>query len=229
MINKKLLNKILNRYDIKVKNYDNFILALTHSSYANEHNIESNERIEFLGDAVLGMLVAEYIYIHFPNLSEGKMSKLRATYVCENANAKYAQDLLIDKLLLLGRGEEISGGRKKEAVINDAFESFLGALYLTNGIEDVKKILSQLVFPHIQANDQVEFIDYKSLLQEYVQSETRSALVYKDIKKEGTANSPIFTISVLLEGIVLGTGKGKSKKEASQAAAKDALSKVAKK
>ena len=227
MINKKLLNKILNRYDIKVKNYDNFILALTHSSYANEHNIESNERIEFLGDAVLGMLVAEYIYIHFPNLSEGKMSKLRATYVCENANAKYAQDLLIDKLLLLGRGEEISGGRKKEAVINDAFESFLGALYLTNGIEDVKKILSQLVFPHIQANDQVEFIDYKSLLQEYVQSETRSALVYKDIKKEGTANSPIFTISVLLEGIVLGTGKGKSKKEASQAAAKDALSKVA--
>ena len=100
MINKKLLNKILNRYDIKVKNYDNFILALTHSSYANEHNIESNERIEFLGDAVLGMLVAEYIYIHFPNLSEGKMSKLRATYVCENANAKYAQDLLIDKLLL---------------------------------------------------------------------------------------------------------------------------------
>lgn len=132
-------------------------------------------------------------------------------------------------MLLLGRGEELSGGRQKDAIINDAFESFLGALYLTNGLDDVKKVLEKLVFPHIKANDQIEFIDYKSLLQEYVQSETRASLVYKDIKKEGTANLPTFTISVILEGIVLGTGKGRSKKEASQAAAKDALSKVAKK
>ena len=143
--------------------------------------------------------------------------------------SKYAKDLQIDKLLLLGRGEELSGGRQKDAIINDAFESFLGALYLTNGLDDVKKVLEKLVFPHIKANDQIEFIDYKSLLQEYVQSETRASLVYKDIKKEGTANLPTFTISVILEGIVLGTGKGRSKKEASQAAAKDALSKVAKK
>ena len=125
--------------------------------------------------------------------------------------------------------DRLSGGRQKDAIINDAFESFLGALYLTNGLDDVKKVLEKLVFPHIKANDQIEFIDYKSLLQEYVQSETRASLVYKDIKKEGTANLPTFTISVILEGIVLGTGKGRSKKEASQAAAKDALSKVAKK
>ena len=222
MFNKKLLNEILAKYDIKIKKYDHFILAMSHSSYANEHNVSSNERIEFLGDAVLGMLVARYIYENFPFLPEGKMSKLRATYVCENANAKYAKDLQIDKLLLLGR-------RQKDAIINDAFESFLGALYLTNGLDDVKKVLEKLVFPHIKANDQIEFIDYKSLLQEYVQSETRASLVYKDIKKEGTANLPTFTISVILEGIVLGTGKGRSKKEASQAAAKDALSKVAKK
>ena len=229
MLNKKLLNELLAKYDVKIKKYDHFILAMSHSSYANEHNVSSNERIEFLGDAVLGMLVARYIYENFPFLPEGKMSKLRATYVCENANAKYAKELQIDKLLLLGRGEELSGGRQKDAIINDAFESFLGALYLTNGLDDVKKVLEKLVFPHIKANDQIEFIDYKSLLQEYVQSETRASLVYKDIKKEGTANLPTFTISVILEGIVLGTGKGRSKKEASQAAAKDALSKVAKK
>lgn len=228
MLDTKKLNKVLNKYDIKVNNYDYFLLALTHSSYANEHNLKSNERIEFLGDSVLGFLVAEYIYINFPSLTEGKMSKLRATYVCENANAKYGIELLIDELILLGRGEELSGGRRKDTVINDAFESFIGALYLTNGLSDVKKILEKVVFPHIQANDQIEFVDYKSLLQEYVQSSTRSAVVYRLDKKEGTSNEPTFTMSVVVEGIVLGTGVGRSKKEATQEAAKDALSKVAK-
>ncbi len=228
MLNKNLLNKILADYDIKINNYEHFLLAMTHSSYANEHNLKSNERIEFLGDAVLGLLVAEYIYQNFPNIPEGKMSKLRATYVCENANAKYARELKIDELLLLGRGEELSGGRNKDAVINDGFESFLGALYLTKGISSVKKILEKIVFPHIKANDQVEFVDYKSLLQEYVQAETRSALVYRLDKKEGTANEPTFTMSVLLDGIILGTGVGRSKKDSGQLAAKDALSKMAK-
>ncbi len=228
MLNKNLLNMVLSEYEIKIKNYEHFLLAMTHSSYANEHNLKSNERIEFLGDAVLGLLVAKYIYENYPNMSEGKMSKLRATYVCENANAKYARELKIDELLLLGRGEELSGGRNKDAVLNDGFESFLGALYLTKGIDDVKKILEKILFPHIKANDQVEFVDYKSLLQEYVQSETRSALNYRLDKKEGSANEPTFTMSVLLEGIVLGIGIGKSKKEASQLAAKDALSKMAK-
>ena len=216
------------RLDYKFNNIKHLKNALVHSSYANEHNLKSNERIEFLGDSVLGMLVAKYIYENFPNMPEGKMSKLRATYVCENANAKYAKELSIDKLILLGRGEEMSGGRSKDAVINDAFESFLGALFLTNGIDDVKKILEKLVFPHIKANDQVEFVDYKSRLQEYVQAETRSALTYRLDKKEGTANEPTFTMSVLLEGIVLGTGSGRSKKDASQSAAKNALSKMAK-
>ncbi len=229
MLNKKLLNEILQKYNITVKDYSNFLIAMTHSSYANEHNIASNERLEFLGDAVLGFLVARYIYETFPSMPEGKMTKLRATYVCENANAKYGKDLKIDKLLLLGHGEELSGGRKKDAVINDAFEAFLGALYLTCGINDVKKVLQQLVFPHIIANDQIEFIDYKSKLQEYVQAETRSALTYNLIKKEGTANDPTFTMAVVLEGITLGIGKGHSKKDATQEAAKNALSKVAKK
>lgn len=229
MLNTKLLDNVLLAYDIKVEEYKYFLLALTHSSYANEHNLKSNERIEFLGDSVLGFLVARYIYDNFPEMNEGKMSKLRATYVCENANAKYARELQIDKLILLGRGEEATGGRNKDAIINDAFESFLGALYLTNGLDDVKKILEKIVFPHIKANDQVQFVDYKSLLQEYVQSETRSSLVYRLDRREGTANEPTFTKSVLLEGIVLGTGVGRSMKAAEQEAAKNALSKLAKK
>lgn len=229
MLNKQLLNEVLNKYKITVKDYTYFKLALTHSSYANEHNLKSNERIEFLGDSVLGFLVARYIYDNFPDMSEGNMSKLRATYVCESANAKYAKELKIDQLILLGRGEEMTGGRKKDAIINDAFESFLGALYLTNGLDDVKTILEDLIFPHIIAKDQIQFVDYKSLLQEYVQSETRSNLVYRLDKREGTSNEPTFTKSVLLEGIVLGTGSGRSMKMAEQEAAKNALSKLAKK
>ena len=228
MLNEKRLYDILDKYDIHVVNTEYFLLAMTHSSYANEHNLKSNERIEFLGDAVLGFLVAQYIYNNFPNMPEGKMSKLRATYVCENANAKYATVIGIDQLLLLGKGEEQSGGRQKEAVINDAFESFLGAVYLTNGLDDVKKILKKVVFPHIKANDQIEFVDYKSQLQEYIQAETRSSLVYTLVNREGASNDPIFTMEVVLEGIVLGRGIGKSKKEASQLAAKNALSKMAK-
>lgn len=228
MLNEKRLYDILDKYDIHVANTEYFLLAMTHSSYANEHNLKSNERIEFLGDAVLGFLVAQYIYNNFPNMPEGKMSKLRATYVCENANAKYATVIGIDQLLLLGKGEEQSGGRQKEAVINDAFESFLGAVYLTNGLDDVKKILKKVVFPHIKANDQIEFVDYKSQLQEYIQAETRSSLVYTLVNREGASNDPIFTMEVVLEGIVLGRGIGKSKKEASQLAAKNALSKMAK-
>ena len=213
MLNTKKLKQILSRYNIQINRTDEFLLAMTHSSFANEHKLESNERIEFLGDAVLGLLVATYIYNNFPKMTEGAMSKLRATYVCESANAKYAKELEIDKLLLLGCGEEKTGGREKDAIINDAFEAFLGALYLTNGLADVKKI---------------EFIDYKSRLQEFVQSETRNNLEYVEIKKEGPTNNPKFTMNVVLEGIILGTGVGGNKKSAQQAAAKDALAKVAK-
>ena len=228
MLNTKKLKQILSRYNIQINRTDEFLLAMTHSSFANEHKLESNERIEFLGDAVLGLLVATYIYNNFPKMTEGAMSKLRATYVCESANAKYAKEIEIDKLLLLGCGEEKTGGREKDAIINDAFEAFLGALYLTNGLADVKKILEIIVFPHIKANDQVEFIDYKSRLQEFVQSETRNNLEYVEIKKEGPTNNPKFTMNVVLEGIILGTGVGGNKKSAQQAAAKDALAKVAK-
>jgi len=227
MLDKKLLKEILNKYDINVNSYDNFLLAMTHSSYGNEHNLKNNERIEFLGDAILGLLVAEYIYENFKDMPEGNMSKLRATYVCEDANAKYAKEIGIDKLLLLGKGEELTGGRKRPAVLSDAFESFLGAIYLDGSIEEVKKLLKVVVFPHVLAINEVQFVDYKSRLQECIQAETRSALDYRLDNVEGPPHMRVFTISVYLDGIKLGTGTGKSKKDAAQEAAASALAKMA--
>ena len=200
---------------------------MTHSSYANEHQLKHNERIEFLGDAILGLLVAEYIYTNFTNMPEGNMSKLRATYVCEDANAKYAKEIGIDEILLLGKGEELSGGRKRPAILSDAFESFLGAIYLDGGIEEVRKLLKVVVFPHVLAINEVQFVDYKSRLQEYIQAETRSALEYRLDNVQGPPHMRVFTMSVYLDGIKLGTGIGKTKKDATQEAAKSALKKMA--
>ena len=228
MLNEKKLQEILNKYDIKVRSYNNFILAMTHSSYANEHQLKHNERIEFLGDSILGMLVAEYIYSNFENMPEGNMSKLRATYVCEDANAKYAKEIGIDQLLLLGRGEEQTGGRTRPAILSDAFESFLGAIYLEGGIDEVRKLLKVVVFPYVLAITEVQFVDYKSRLQEYIQAETRSALEYRLDNVQGPPHMRVFTMSVYLDNIKLGTGIGKTKKEATQEAAKSALEKMAK-
>ena len=228
MLNEKKLQAILNKYDIKVRSYNNFILAMTHSSYANEHQLKHNERIEFLGDSILGMLVAEYIYSNFENMPEGNMSKLRATYVCEDANAKYAKEIGIDQLLLLGRGEEQTGGRTRPAILSDAFESFLGAIYLEGGIDEVRKLLKVVVFPYVLAITEVQFVDYKSRLQEYIQAETRSALEYRLDNVQGPPHMRVFTMSVYLDNIKLGTGIGKTKKEATQEAAKSALEKMAK-
>lgn len=228
MLNEIKLKEILKKYDINVRSYNNFLLAMTHSSYANEHQLKHNERIEFLGDSILGMLVAEYIYTNFENMPEGNMSKLRATYVCEDANAKYAKEIGIDQILLLGKGEEQTGGRTRPAILSDAFESFLGAIYLEGDIEEVKKLLKVVVFPHVLAINEVQFIDYKSRLQEYIQAETRTALEYRLDNVQGPPHMRVFTMSVYLDKMKLGTGVGKTKKEATQEAAKSALQKMAK-
>ncbi len=227
-INKKVFNEIVNKYQLNIEINDYIIEALTHSSYANEHAMKSNERLEFLGDSVLGLLVARYIYDTYPNMPEGKMTKLRASFVCEDANEKYCKELGVDKLILLGNGEEQNGGRCRPAVLNDAFEAFLGAVYLTGGLVEVKKILEKVVFPCILENDTKPFVDYKSQLQEYIQAESRSILVYRLDNTEGPAHKRVFTISAVLDGICLGTGTGSSKKDAEQLAAKEALEKMVK-
>ncbi len=226
-LNIKKLNEVLNSFNLSTTNYEHYKIALTHSTYANENKTISNERIEFLGDAILGITTAEYIYHTFPDMPEGNMTKLRATYVCEDANFVYAKELKLDELLLLGVGEEATGGRKKKAVVADSFECFLGATYLTFGIDAVKTILSKIVFPHIKKIDNEQFIDYKTKLQEYIQADHENTLEYVVIKEEGKPNEKIFTICVKLDGIVLGVGQGRSKKIAGQEAAKNALEKVA--
>lgn len=227
-INQKVFNEIVKKYHLNIKINEYIIEALTHSSYANEHNMKSNERLEFLGDSVLGLLVAKYIYDTYPNIPEGKMTKIRATYVCEDANEQYCKKVGIDKLILLGNGEELSGGRTRPAVLNDAFEAFIAAIYLSGGLEEVKKILEVVVFPEILENDAKPFIDYKSQLQEYIQAENRAILVYRLDDVQGPPHKRVFTISAILDGICLGTGSGNSKKDAEQLAAKEALEKMAK-
>ena len=222
------LDAFLKKYNIETNQKDIILEALTHSSYANEHQTTCNERLEFLGDAVLGVLVAEYIYTNYPYLPEGKMTKLRATYVCEEANFKYAKELSIGEMLRLGHGEEMTGGRTRATVLNDAFEALLGAIYLTNGLEKVREVLSDIVFPHIGKDIIKPFVDYKSRLQEYIQTETRSALQYRLDDVVGPPHDRTFTMSVTLDGIKLGVGVGKSKKDAEQHAAHDALHKMVK-
>ncbi|MBR2891320.1 MAG: ribonuclease III [Bacilli bacterium] len=220
------LDAFLKKYKIDSSRMDIIEEALTHSSYANEHQTTCYERLEFLGDAVLGILVAEFIYKNYPDLPEGKMTKLRATYVCEDANYKYAQELEIGSMIRLGHGEEMSGGRTRPTVLNDVFEALLGAIYLTNGLEKVREILSDVVFPHIGKDIVKPFVDYKSKLQEYIQTETRSVLQYRLDDVVGPPHDRTFTMSVSLDGIKLGVGIGKSKKDAEQLAAKAALDKM---
>ena len=174
------------------------------------------------------MLTAEYIYNTYPDMPEGKMTKLRATYVCEDANLSYSKELELDKLILLGVGEEIQGGRNKKAIIADLFECFLGATYLTFGLDAVKTILEKVVFPHIKRVDNEQFFDYKTKLQEYIQADHENKLKYIVVKEVGKPNEKVFTMQVLFNDIVLGEGTGLSKKTASQAAAKNALEKLAK-
>jgi len=220
--------ELLDKFNIDHKHKDIIEEALTHSSYANEHNSLDNERLEFLGDSVLNMLVAEFIYEHHEKKHEGDLSKLRARNVCEEANASYARRIELGKYLRLGHGEELGGGRVRDAVLNDAFEAFLGAVYLSNGLDKVKEILNVVVFPYVDIVSNTTFIDYKSKLQELVQSETREALQYKEISEVGRPHDKTFTISVYLDGIKLGEGVGKSKKQAEMQAAKVALEKMAK-
>ncbi len=197
--------------------------AFTHSSYANEHNTPNNERLEYLGDAVLELCMSDYLYNNY-SLNEGEMTKKRAQSVCEDALVTYADKIGLPKYIKLGHGEELSGGRMRHAIIADAFEAFLGAIYLDQGFSRANEFFYMAVVPYI--ND-VEFIvDYKSILQERVQADKRSISYYIS-KEEGPAHNKTFEAVCDMEGIILGRGIGKTKKEAEQNAAKEALNKQA--
>lgn len=220
------IKTILNSLNIKTNNFSIYKKAFIHQSYSNEHGEESNERLEYLGDAILDFLVAEYLYHKYPKEPEGNLTKIRAKFVCAKANSEYAISLKLNDAFLLGKGELEQGGKTKQSLLGDLFEAFLGSVYLDNGLEKVKDILEKYIFIKIN-NESVYFVDYKSQLQEFIQAETRKSVEYQLIKDTGPAHDKTFTVVVTHEQVKLGVGVGKSKKEAEQKAAEDALQKLA--
>ena len=195
--------------------------ALTHSSYANENNIESYERLEYLGDAVLELVVSDYLFNN-NNSDEGKLSKLRSTYVCENALYEYSLEIELEKYIKVGKG--IS--KPNKTVIADVFESVIAVIYLEMGIEKVIYLFNELIKPIIKSKE--DFLhDYKSLLQELVQTD-KVSVNYKLVCEKGPSHDKTFIMEVMINNILYGTGQGKSKKEAEQNAAKEAYYKQAK-
>ncbi|HOP65706.1 MAG TPA: ribonuclease III [Bacilli bacterium] len=212
----------LEKYNIKFNDPKLLETALTHSSYVNENGGENYERLEFLGDAVLEIIISEYLYLNL-NLQEGGLSKLRASYVCEQALVKYAQDIDLPSHIKLGKGQSTESN---EAIIADVFESVMAAIYLDQGIDKVKKLVYAVIIPYIKKKT-VFLKDAKSALQEMVQT-TKGCLEYVVIKEKGPAHNRKYTIEVRVDGIVYGIGFGNSKKEAEQMAALDAINKRAK-
>lgn len=205
-------------------------LAFTHSSYANEHKKgknENNERLEFLGDAVLDLVISKYIYNAFPEMPEGELTKLRAGVVCEPTIAKKAVELDLGSYLLLGKGEESTGGRKRDSILADAFEAVIGAIYLDGGMEEVQKYILDIMTEEIdKMKKSFRTMDCKTHLQEVIQKHSKNPISYEIIEEKGPDHDKIFVAEVCHENKVLGKGEGKSKKEAEQSAAYDALNKI---
>ena len=215
---------------IEIHDLDLLDMALTHSSYAHEAKSNPkpkyNERIEFLGDSVLSIIVSTYMYNNYPKLAEGDLTKIRAYLVCESSLYELAQKIQLGKNLLLGRGEELSGGRERASILADAFESILGAIYLDRGFEYVQAFLLNIMQTKI---DDVcihgIFSDFKSSLQEYLQGRGEADVLYREISSSGPEHNKTFNCEVLLNGVVIGAGSGHRKKDAEQNAAKSALEK----
>ena len=212
--------KTLKKYNIDMDNSPLLNTALTHTSYANEHNVESYERLEFLGDAVLELISSDYIYKK-NKFNEGEMSRKRSLYVCENALYEYSKEIDLKSYIKVGNGIK----EANKTVIADVFEAVIGAIYLEKGLKTVEYFFNSLIVPYIEKN--VDFLmDYKSTLQELVQTEKKS-VEYRVTKEGGPAHKKYFEVEVIIEGIVYGSGKGGSKKEAEQQAAKEAIKKHA--
>lgn len=213
----------------KPKNEDVYNEACTHSSYANEHpNLsDNNERLEFMGDAVLQIWSAYQLFDMKPKLHEGKMTTLRAQTVCEATLAKLNEDLGWYKYLKLGVGEEKTGGRHRKSLLADQFEACIGAIYIDLGYDVCDKILTEYMKPIFNSEKSEDVVDYKTHLQEVIQADSRKTIQYKLIEEIGPSNAPTFTMGVYLDDILLGKGTSSTKKKAEQQAAKDAFDKMA--
>ena len=200
--------------------------ALTHSSYANENRASGmvcNERLEFLGDSVLGVTVADFLYRHFPDMPEGRMTRLRAELVCEQSLHRVALELHLGDYLRLGKGEEHNGGRKRASILSDAVEAVIAAMYLDAGMETAAGFIHRCLLDDIRAIETPTFTDYKTSLQELVQRHSGQVLSYELVGEEGPDHAKTFRVQVCLNGDPIGRGTGRTKKEAEQAAAANAL------
>lgn len=215
--------KLEKMFSMTFQNKELLTQAFTHSSYVNEHqnkHLQDNERLEFLGDAVLELLVSDYLFHKYEHLPEGELTKLRARIVCEESLYHFALTLNLNEHILLGKGEERTGGRNRQALLADVFEAFLGAIYIDLGIETCDKFLQKFVFPHITDDVLLHVMDYKTALQELVQEKTKHKLTYEIISEKGPSHAKQFIAEVVVNDEYRATGEGKTKKEAEQQAAK---------
>lgn len=210
------------------KNSELLKIALTHSSYANEHRnhrIKDNERLEFLGDAILDLIISEYLFSKYPEMPEGDLSKIRASIVCEASLAKNARKMDLGKYILLGKGEEMTGGRSRSSILADAFEAITGSLFMDGGFEQAKTFIWNTLVKDVEQTESIEtlYTDYKTLLQECIQKVSSNPITYKVVGEDGPDHDKHFYVEVMHEAKKLGRGVGKSKKEAEQDAARKAL------
>jgi len=209
---------------LEINNIELLTTALTHPSYAQEQGmVDNNQRLEFLGDAVLNLVVAKYLYITFPTQPEGVLTKIRAKVVCERYLAKFARALNIGDYLILGRGEENSGGRNRNSILADAVEAVIGSLFLDQGLEYTELFVLRYMQKDIETVANGDFYDFKSRLQELVQSSSRENVTYEILKESGPAHDRTFVAGVFFQSRLLASGEGKTKKEAEQKAAEAAL------
>ncbi len=201
--------------------------AMTHSSYANEHrdlHLQNNERLEFLGDSILGLVSADYVFHRYPNVPEGQLTKVRAAVVCEKTLYEVARELGLDRHLMLGHGEELGGGRERPSILADSVEALIGAIYLDGGLECARSFILTFLPAKVDlAEKGMAFRDYKTALQEIVQKNRQETLAYRLSGESGPDHDKRFTVQVLLNSNVFTEGTGRSKKDAEQMAAKAAL------
>lgn len=228
----EIVNRFRKRFDTKMTelgftyhNIDLYQQAFSHSSFINDFNmnrLDHNERLEFLGDAVLELTVSRYLFDKHPNLPEGNLTKMRATIVCEPSLVIFANKIGLNEMILLGKGEEKTGGRTRPSLISDAFEAFIGAMYLDQGLEVVWRFAEKVIFPQVEQNELLGVVDFKTQFQEYVHQQNKGDVTYNLIKEEGPAHHRLFTSEVILQGQAIAEGKGKTKKESEQRAAESA-------
>ncbi|KXT79218.1 ribonuclease III [Streptococcus sp. DD13] len=213
-------------YGIAFRDEELLKTAFTHTSYANEHRllkISHNERLEFLGDAVLQLMISKYLFKKYPNSPEGEMSKLRSTFVREESLASFSRKCGFDTYLKLGKGEEKSGGRNRDTILGDLFEAFLGALLLDQGEAVVERFLNQVMIPQLEQGNFERVTDYKTYLQELLQVNGVVRIEYQVVEEAGPAHDKTFTVVVSVDNRTIGKGSGRSKKIAEQSAAKNAV------